>query len=84
VSSSGHVRTCNVPRGCRKAGIWSLAKLLLDFQEKGCFFESAYVMMTVLTWTTLSDVNRDDSVSSSDDIFIIYVSFLSLFLLLRC
>ena len=28
--------------------------------------------MMVLTWTTLSDVSRDGSVSSSDDNFIVY------------
>jgi len=65
---------------------WSLAKRLLDYQEKRGFFflESGHFLMMVLTWTTLSDVSRDGSMSSSDDIFIVYLSFLSLFLLPRC
>jgi hypothetical protein len=37
----------------------------------------------IVTWTTLSGVKGDDNVSSGDDIGIMHLSFLSLFLLLR-
>jgi len=86
VPSGCRVRTCNVPRGCNKDGKCGHCLTTVRLPREGLFFllSLLILMLMVLTWTTLSDVSRDDSVSSSDDIFIIYLSFLSLFLLLRC